>query len=78
MKLSGGAGSEDRNKLIAVAAFVVVAALLVYFQYFDAGSPSTATPAPSAVSAPASPAEPVTSAILLSRRNVSRMFGIWG
>lgn len=55
MKLSG-AGTEDRNKRIAVAAFVAVAALVVYFEYFDAGGPSTPAPAPVAVSAPAAPA----------------------
>jgi hypothetical protein len=53
MKLSG-AGTEDRNKLIAVGAFVVIAAAIVYFGYFADSSPTTPAPAPvAAVSAPA-------------------------
>jgi hypothetical protein len=35
--------SEDRKKIAAVAAFVVIASGIVYFEYFDAGSPAPAT-----------------------------------
>ncbi len=54
MKLSG-AGTEDRNKLIAVGAFVVIAAAVFYFEYFGGSGSSTPAPAPAvtAVSAPA-------------------------
>jgi hypothetical protein len=52
MKLSS-AGSEDRNKLIAVGAFVLIAAAVVYFEYFAGGGPSTPAPTAAAVSAPA-------------------------
>jgi len=54
MKLSG-AGTEDRNKLIAVGAFVVIAAAVFYFEYFGGSGSSTPATAPAvtAVSAPA-------------------------
>jgi hypothetical protein len=53
MKLSG-AGTEDRNKLIAVGAFVVIAAAILYFGYFADSSPTAPAAAPAAVvSAPA-------------------------
>jgi len=54
MRLSAGASTEDRNKMIAIGAFVAIAAAVVYFEYFRDSGPST--PAPVAVSAPASSA----------------------
>jgi hypothetical protein len=44
MKLPSGKGSEDRKKIAAVIGFVLIAATLVYFEYFYTGAP--ATPAP--------------------------------
>jgi hypothetical protein len=48
--------SEDRKKIAAMAVFAVLACGVVYFEYFDAGSPATPAPAPAAAetSAPAS------------------------
>jgi hypothetical protein len=55
MRLSGSAGSEDRNKMIAVAVFVVIAAGVLYYELKDVFF--TPTPAPvAAVSAPQTPA----------------------
>ena len=59
MKMARGGGSEDRKKIAAMAAFVVIAGALVYFEYFYTGAPATpapvaATPA-SAVSADNNP-----------------------
>jgi hypothetical protein len=52
MKLNVSAGSEDRKKLIAVGAFVLIAGAVFYFEYFGGSGPST--PAPVAVNAPTS------------------------
>jgi hypothetical protein len=59
MKMASSGGSEDRKKIAAMAAFVVIAGALVYFEYFYTGAPATpapvaATPAP-AVSADNNP-----------------------
>jgi hypothetical protein len=50
-------GSEDRLKTIAVVAFVVIAAIIFYFEYFDTSGPTTPAPTASApvASAPAAP-----------------------
>jgi len=45
--------SEDRKKIVAVAAFVVIAVGLVYFEYFDTGAPATPPTAPVSEGAPA-------------------------
>lgn len=56
MKMAKG-GSEDQLKIIAVVAFVVIAAAIFYFEYFDTSGPSTPTPTVSApVAAPAAAA----------------------
>ena len=61
MKATGNKVSEDRMKIIAVAAFVVITAAIFYFEYFDTGSP--AAPASAVATAPASsPSVTVTSA----------------
>jgi hypothetical protein len=45
--------SEDRMKIAAVAVFAVLAAGIVYFEYFYTGTPAAPPPAPAAVTAPA-------------------------
>jgi hypothetical protein len=51
--------SEDRKKIVAMAVFVVIASGLVYFEYFDAGSPETPATTPAATAAPATEGAPV-------------------
>jgi hypothetical protein len=46
MKLAKG--SEDQLKTIAVVAFVVIAATIFYFEYFDTSNPTTPVPTVSA------------------------------
>jgi hypothetical protein len=41
-------GPEDRKKIVAMAGFVVIASLLVYFEYFYTGAPATPSTAPAA------------------------------
>ena len=69
MKLGGNASSEDRQKMIAVAAFVVLALGVFWFEAKDVLFPSTPTATPG--TAPARPAggtganaKPMTSATL--------------
>ena len=50
--------SEDRKKIVAMAVFVVIASGLVYFEYFDAGSPETPATTPAATAAPATEGAP--------------------
>jgi hypothetical protein len=62
MMAKPGAFGEDQKKMAAVAAFVVLAAGIVYFEYFNIGTPAASAPV---VSAPAAPVrtvapEPVT------------------
>jgi hypothetical protein len=45
--------SEDRKKIAAAAAFVVIASGLVYFEYFYTGAPATPATAPATEGAPA-------------------------
>jgi hypothetical protein len=51
--------SEDRKKIAAVAVFAVIAAGVVYFEYFYTGAPATPVAAPTTVSAPSAPATEV-------------------
>lgn len=57
--------SEDRKKIAAMAAFVVIASGLVYFEYFYTGAPATpaATMAPATEGVPANAAENTVSAV---------------
>ena len=66
MRIPSNRGSEDRMKIAAVAVFVLIAAALIYFEYFYTGAPASpepAAPAPAASennSAP--PANPASAA----------------
>jgi len=46
MKISRTSGSEDRMKIAAVFVFVLIAAALIYYEYFYSGTPTTSTTAP--------------------------------
>ena len=61
MKISSNRGSEDRMKIIAVVAFVLIAATLIYFEYFYTGAPATPAPAASDIN-PAPVANPPSGA----------------
>jgi hypothetical protein len=60
MRLSAGKSSDDRNKIIAMAAFVVVAGGILYYELFSTPTPpappTAAAPSNSAPAAPAGPA----------------------
>jgi hypothetical protein len=57
MKIANNRGSEDRMKSAAVAVFVLIAAALIYFEYFYTGAPATPPPAaPVAVQSNSAPA----------------------
>src|SRR6185437_12694267 len=43
---------EDQKKMIAVAVFVVIAAAIIYFEYFHTGTPSTPAPVATVTVAP--------------------------
>jgi hypothetical protein len=49
---------DDQKKIAAVAAFVVIAAGLVYFEYFDTGTPAAPATTPAATTAPATEGAP--------------------
>jgi hypothetical protein len=71
MKISGNNVSEDRMKIIAVAAFVVIAAGIIYFEYFNTSSP--AAPAPVVATVPTTSAGgSVTSAPARTASNAVR------
>jgi hypothetical protein len=44
MKTASSKGSEDRKKIAAVIGFVLIAAALVYFEYFYTAAPATTAP----------------------------------
>jgi hypothetical protein len=46
------AGSEDQKKMVAIVAFVVIAAAIFYFEYFYTSSPATPEPVASVPVAP--------------------------
>jgi len=52
--MASSGSSEDRKKIAAVVGFVLIAAGLIYFEYFYSGAP--ATPAPVAAPVPAASA----------------------
>ena len=61
MRIPSSRGSEDRMKTAAMAVFVLIAAALIYFEYFYTGAPSTPAPAPAASeNNPAPTAHPAT------------------
>jgi hypothetical protein len=64
MKTTSNKVSEDRMKVIAVAAFVVIAAALVYFEYFDTGAP----PAPASAVVATAPAPSANSTAAVAPR----------
>ncbi len=72
MKSAPNKVSEDRMKIIAVAAFVVVAAAIFYFEYFDTSSP--AAPA-SAVVATAPATSTNNTAVAAPRVRLRRRWG---
>jgi hypothetical protein len=61
MRIPSNRGSEDRMKIAAVAVFVLIAAALIYFEYFYTGAPATPGPAASENN-PAPPANPAPTA----------------
>jgi hypothetical protein len=61
MKIDKSRGSEERMKIAAVAVFVLIAAALVYFEYFYTGAPATPAPAAPAPAAAADNTAPATS-----------------
>jgi hypothetical protein len=44
MKTASSKGSEDRKKMVAKIGFVLIAAALVYFEYFYTAAPATTAP----------------------------------
>lgn len=56
MKLAGTAGSEDRKKFFAVCAFVVIAALVLYFELREPSQAYAPPPPPVITTSPAQPA----------------------
>lgn len=60
-----GAVSEDQKKMIAVAAFVLVAAAIFYFEYFYTPTPAASAPV---VSLPVAPPRPTAAAGARSAR----------
>ena len=46
MKIPSNRGSEDRMKIAAVAVFALIAATLIYFEYFYSGTPTPPAAAP--------------------------------
>jgi hypothetical protein len=70
MKLAGTAGSEDRKKFLAVCAFAVLAALVLYFELGDP-TPTAAPPAaPVITNASGSSSSPARSAATPSARKL--------
>jgi len=58
MRVSASASSEDRNKLIAMIAFGLVAIAYVYFEFFRDPAPAAPPPPPVVVTAPSSSPAP--------------------
>jgi len=61
MKSASGRVSEDRMKNVAVAVFVLIAATLIYFEYFYTGAPATPAPTPTVAQSNPSPASNMSS-----------------
>ena len=59
MKTTGNKASEDRMKIVAVAVFVVIAAALIYFEYFYTGTPAAPATAVVETTPAASPSNTV-------------------
>ena len=66
MRIPSNRGSEDRMKIVAVAIFLLIAAALIYFEYFYTGASATPEPAAPAPAAsennPAPAANPASAA----------------
>jgi hypothetical protein len=80
MKTTGSKVSEDRLKVIAVAAFVVVAAAILYFEYFDTSSPAApasavVATAPVTLASGSATSAPARTALIAARGPAAKVVG---
>lgn len=75
MKTVGNKPSEDRMKIMAIAGFLVIAAALVYFEYFYTGGPTAPASAVVATAPAASASSPAAAAPVVNRGPAAKTVG---